>query len=101
MKDREPLISDVKPIKLIKCATCDRIKVSGKYLDMDSFDRFVKKHIILNKNAEVHEMLFPRPVFSDKPKNFTLPVEVYGSASKNSVQGKDRDNYCRIVVGQC
>lgn len=81
LREQEPLIGEFKPFSMTMCSTCDRFLTRGSWEDMNRFERFVKRHIKLNPKARVEYVHFPLPVFTGKPEDFELPVEVAGTVS--------------------
>jgi NMD protein affecting ribosome stability and mRNA decay len=83
LKEREPLISEITPFTLTACPTTEEIHISGEWYPLTKFERLVKKNLTFNKRAQILEVEFPMPVFEEKPRDFTLPILVHGTVSKN------------------
>ena len=83
LREREPLLVEIKPLTLIICPSTDEIKVSGRWVPIKQFHRFVKKHLVFNKKAQIVDLSYPLPVFDQKPTDFTLPILVAGTVSKH------------------
>ena len=82
LREQEPLIVEIKPFELVMCSTCDRLLERGSWQELARFEFLVKKALKLNARARMQYVHVPLPVFSDKPEDFELVVEVSGSVSE-------------------
>ena len=82
LREREPLIKEIKPFTLTVCPSTDEIEIRGDWFPLKKFSRLVEKVITYNSRAQILEVDFPLPVFEEKPRDFTLPILVTGTVSK-------------------
>lgn len=81
LREREPLITNVKPFTLTICSTCDRFLSSGSWEEFKRFERFIKRKVEFNSQAQIMEFHVPIPVFEGRLEEFELPIEVVGTVS--------------------
>ncbi len=102
LREREPLIVEVKPFSLIACGQCGRVLYHGHWEQPERFTDLLRRALVFNPRAVITDVRFPQPVLTERPKEFVLPIDVEGTVSEHiEPYGEEYEVAVSIEYSEC